>query len=128
MFDLIIILSSWVFGGVQIIRAFRIFRAFRLITRVKVMRNLILALVNVMPRMAAIGLMLCLIFYIFAVMFTQLYSTAVPDGDIYFGNIGLTLLTLFQLMTLDGWAAIARIMMINNKYAWIYFFAFVIVS
>jgi len=128
MFDLIIILMSWVFKEVQIIRAFRIFRAFRLITRIKIMRNLILALVNVMPRMAAIGLMLGLIFYIFAVMFTQLYSEADPGGDVFFGNIGLTLLTLFQVMTLDGWASIARTMMKTSKSAWLTFFVFVIIS
>jgi len=42
VFDLIIITLSWAFAQVQIIRAFRIFRAFRLITRIKVMKNLVL--------------------------------------------------------------------------------------
>jgi hypothetical protein len=42
VFDLVIIVTSWTFSQVQIIRAFRIFRALRLITRVKVMKNLVL--------------------------------------------------------------------------------------
>jgi hypothetical protein len=42
VFDLVIIVTSWSFAQVQIIRAFRIFRALRLITRVKVMKNLVL--------------------------------------------------------------------------------------
>jgi len=42
LFDLIIIVLSWSFSSVQIIRAFRIFRALRLITRIKVMKNLVL--------------------------------------------------------------------------------------
>jgi hypothetical protein len=42
VFDLIIIVTSWSFSQVQIIRAFRIFRALRLITRIKVMKNLVL--------------------------------------------------------------------------------------
>ena len=42
LFDLIVIITSWSFSSVQIIRAFRIFRALRLITRVKVMKNLVL--------------------------------------------------------------------------------------
>jgi hypothetical protein len=41
-FDLIIIVTSWSFSSVQIIRAFRIFRALRLVTRIKIMKNLIL--------------------------------------------------------------------------------------
>ena len=42
IFDTIIIVTSWSAGEAQIIRAFRIFRALRLITRVHVMQNLIL--------------------------------------------------------------------------------------
>eukprot|EP00980_Cylindrotheca_fusiformis_P030254 scaffold24612_cov132-Cylindrotheca_fusiformis.AAC.3 len=42
LFDLIIILTSWSFSSVQIIRAFRIFRALRLVTRIKIMKNLLL--------------------------------------------------------------------------------------
>jgi len=42
LFDLIIIVTSWSFSQVQIVRAFRIFRALRLITRIKVMKNLVL--------------------------------------------------------------------------------------
>ena len=42
VFDLVIITTSWSFQSVQIIRAFRIFRALRLVTRIKIMKNLIL--------------------------------------------------------------------------------------
>jgi hypothetical protein len=42
VFDTIIILTSWSFSSVQVIRAFRIFRALRLVTRIKIMKNLIL--------------------------------------------------------------------------------------
>jgi Ion transport protein len=42
VFDLIVIVVSWSFSDVQIIRAFRIFRALRLITRIEVMKNLVL--------------------------------------------------------------------------------------
>jgi hypothetical protein len=42
IFDLVIIVTSWLFSSVQIIRAFRIFRALRLVTRIKVMKNLIM--------------------------------------------------------------------------------------
>jgi Ion transport protein len=42
VFDLIIVVSSWSFASVQIVRAFRIFRALRLITRIKILKHLIL--------------------------------------------------------------------------------------
>mmetsp|Transcript_3680 Transcript_3680/g.8475 ORF Transcript_3680/g.8475 Transcript_3680/m.8475 type:complete len:385 (+) Transcript_3680:129-1283(+) len=131
LFDLIIIVTSWSFASVQIIRAFRIFRALRLVTRIKIMKNLLLALFSVMPRMAAIGLMLCLILYIFAVMCTQLFkdlhSKGLTQFD-YFGNMFATLLTLFQMMTLDGWGGICREVMAVHYWAWIPIIAYVIIS
>ena len=48
-FDLIIIVTSWTFSSVQIIRAFRIFRALRLVTRIKIMKNLILGTFRFVP-------------------------------------------------------------------------------
>lgn len=94
LFDTIIITMSWMFSEIQIIRAFRIFRAFRLVTRIKVLKNLVLALFGVMPRMFAIGLLLMLVSYIFAVMFTQLFKDLYEDGltdEDYFGRLDNTL-------------------------------------
>eukprot|EP00934_Nitzschia_sp_Nitz4_P004600 Nitzschia sp. Nitz4//scaffold89_size161592//145614//147035//NITZ4_002401-RA/size161592-processed-gene-0.25-mRNA-1//1//CDS//3329559685//4590//frame0 len=132
VFDLVIIITSWSFSSVQVIRAFRIFRALRLVTRISIMKNLILALFGVVPRMAAIGLMLALIFYIFAVMFTQLFGDLslkepTPQYD-YFGGMGKTLFTLFQVMTLDNWASICREVMLIYGWAWVPFVCFVIIS
>jgi len=84
--------------------------------------------------MAAIGLMLALIFYIFAVMFTQLFDELHYDDQEhqtesnYFGSMGWTLFTLFQMMTLDNWASICREVMETFPWAWLPFVAFVIIS
>lgn len=83
--------------------------------------------------MAAIGLMLALIFYIFAVMFTQLFDELhleepYPTEFNYFGGMGWTLFTLFQIMTLDNWASICREVMMTYSWAWLPFLAFVIIS
>lgn len=131
IFDFVIILVSWMFSSVQIIRAFRIFRALRLVTRIKVMKNLVAALFEVMPRMAAISLLMMLIFYIFAVMFTQLFRTMYANGETdvdYFSRLDSTLFTLFQIMTLDAWADIARDVMDTHKWAWLPFIVFVVIS
>lgn len=131
VFDFVIIIFSWAFSSMQIIRAFRIFRALRLITRIKVMKNLVMALFSVMPRMAAIGLLLFLIFYIFAVMFTQLFKDMYHDGlteEDYFSRMDGTFFTLFQIMTLDAWADVARDVMDTYKWAWLPFITFVIIS
>ena len=103
VFDLLIVGMSWALEGVKVARAFRIFRALRLIARVDVMRNLIKALIAVIPNLTGILMLLFLAFYIFAVMFTQLYkdtSKLYPRTQQYFVGLPETFFTLFQMMTL----------------------------
>jgi hypothetical protein len=81
--------------------------------------------------MASIGLMLCLIFYIFGVMFTQLYRDLYVEGYTdynYFSDLDWTFLTLFQMMTMDNWASIARQVIHVYQWAWLPFTLFVIIS
>jgi len=74
VFDLIVIVLSWSFADFQIIRAFRIFRALRLITRIKSMRELVSSIVSTAPKMVAIGFLLFIIFFIFSIMFTEMFG------------------------------------------------------
>ena len=102
LFDMSIVVISWTLNGSQAVRAFRIFRAFRLMTRVEVLRNLVEALLSVIPKMSAVLMLLCLIFYIFSVMFTQLFKGMFEDGLLdrpYFETLFDSAFTLFQMMT-----------------------------
>lgn len=127
IFDFIIIVMSWSFSELQIVRAFRIFRAFRLITRVKVLQNLVTALFSVVPRIGAITLLLFLIFFIFAILMTSLWKN-LPLETGYFARLDATFFTLFQILTLDEWAGIAREVMAIQSWAWLPIIAFVIIT
>ena len=84
-----------------------------------------------MPRMCAIGILLFLVSYIFAVMFTQLFKDMYELGETsedYFSRMDATFFTLFQIMTLDSWADIAREVMAVYKWAWLPFISFVIIT
>lgn len=103
VFDLLIVILSWAMEGTQVVRAFRIFRASRLITRVATMRNLILAIFSVIPKMTAIFLLLSLLFFIFGVMFTTLFKEMYEEGELtepYFDSLFYSFFTLFQMMTM----------------------------
>lgn len=116
VFDLIIIVLSWSLQSIQIIRAFRIFRALRLVARLKVLRELITALGAVMPRMYAISMLLFLIFYIFAVLFTQLFGELELSGN-YFTTLDASLFTCMNMMTLE-WINVTREVMTHHSWAW----------
>mmetsp|Transcript_16051 Transcript_16051/g.44974 ORF Transcript_16051/g.44974 Transcript_16051/m.44974 type:complete len:770 (-) Transcript_16051:1028-3337(-) len=123
IFDLLIVIISWSFEGLQIVRAFRVFRAFRLITRVKPLRDLIMAIGAVLPRMYAIGALLLLIFYIFSVLFTELFKD-LPLEENYFNRLDASLFTCMEMMTLE-WGGIARSVMDHKDWAWAPFVAFI---
>eukprot|EP00539_Tryblionella_compressa_P000473 CAMPEP_0178746008 /NCGR_PEP_ID=MMETSP0744-20121128/7590_1 /TAXON_ID=913974 /ORGANISM="Nitzschia punctata, Strain CCMP561" /LENGTH=676 /DNA_ID=CAMNT_0020399211 /DNA_START=402 /DNA_END=2432 /DNA_ORIENTATION=+ len=126
VFDLAIVILSWSFESLQIVRAFRIFRAFRLITRVKPLRDLVLAVGAVLPRMYAIAALLMIIFYVFAVLFTELFSE-LPLSENYFRTLDASLFTCMEMMTLE-WADIAREVIEYYTWAWAPFTAFIAIS
>jgi hypothetical protein len=81
--------------------------------------------------MCAIGILLFLVSYIFAVMFTQLFKNLYAEGltsEDYFSRMDYTFFTLFQIMTLDSWADIAREVMAVYSWAWLPFISFVIIT
>jgi hypothetical protein len=126
VFDFVIVVMSWSLESLQVIRAFRIFRAFRLVTRLETLRELIMALGNVMPRIYAIAMLLILIFYIFAVLFTELFGDLELSKN-YFGSLDASLFTCMELMTLE-WAGIARETMALKAFAWAPFLGFISVT
>mmetsp|Transcript_13623 Transcript_13623/g.16691 ORF Transcript_13623/g.16691 Transcript_13623/m.16691 type:complete len:340 (+) Transcript_13623:857-1876(+) len=132
-FDFFVVALSWIMAsfGKDSVKIFRYFRALRLTNRVEVLRNLVNAIISVIPRMGAICVLLSIVFYIFGVMFTMLFKDAgdfVELGDNYFGGLHLTLFTLFQVMTMDNWVDVTREIMVYKYCAWAPFCNFVFIS
>jgi voltage-gated sodium channel len=112
-------------AGFEILRILRVFRLFRLVTVVPQMRKIVVALVSVIPGMISIATLLILIFYIFAIMATQLFGESFPQ---WFGTLGESFYTLFQIMTLESWSmGIARPIMEVHPLAWTFFVPFIFV-
>jgi len=125
LFDFAIVAVSLVptTGGFEIFRILRVFRLLRLITVVPQMRKIIMALISVIPGMLSIAALLMLFFYIFAIMATQFYSETFPQ---WFGTLGESFYTLFQIMTLESWSmGIVRPIMEVHPYAWTFFVPFI---
>jgi voltage-gated sodium channel len=109
-----------------VLRALRILRVLRLITVVPSLRAVVSALVGALPGLGSIMLLLILIFYVFAVMGTKLFGETHEET---FGSIGASMLSLFQVMTLDAWSdGLMRPMLEKYPHAWLFFIPFVLVS
>ncbi|MGD9614698.1 MAG: ion transporter [Alphaproteobacteria bacterium] len=128
LFDFVIVGAALVPTGreVAVLRALRILRALRLISAVPKMRQVVQGLLSAIPAMGTVILLLSLIFYVSAVMATGLFGESFPE---LFGDIGLSLFSLFQVMTLEAWSdGIVRPVMKIYPYAWAFFVPFILVT
>src|SRR5688572_8655146 len=112
-------------GAFSVLRALRVLRLLRLLSVVPRMRFVIESLVLALPGLGSIALLLVLFFYIFAVMATRLFGADFPH---WFGNLGASMFSLFQIMTLEGWADIAREIMARYPGAWLFFMVFILLA
>jgi len=107
-----------------VMRALRILRVLRLISVVPTLRRVVGALVEALPGMASIMVLMGLFFYVSSVMATKLFSEQFPQ---WFGTIGGSGYTLFQVMTLESWSmGIVRPVMEAFPYAWLFFVPFIL--
>lgn len=113
-------------GPLEILRALRILRVLRLLSQIPKLRDIIESLLRALPGMGWTALLLVLVFYIFAVMGTMMFAEEFPE---YWGHLGLSLFSLFQIMTLESWSTgVARPMMEVYPLIWIYFVPFILLS
>lgn len=127
IFDFLVVSISLIptSAGFEIVRVLRVLRLFRLITAVPQMRKIVSALISVIPGMLSVIALMTLFFYIFAIMATQLFSEKFPE---WFGTLGESFYTLFQIMTLESWSmGIVRPIMEVYPYAWVFFVPFIFI-
>lgn len=86
-----------------VLRLARILRVLRLVTALPRLQLLVGALLKSIPSMGYVGLLLFLLFYIYAVMGTFLFAANDPT---HFGSLQASMLSLFRTVTLDNWAEI----------------------
>ena len=128
VFDFVIVGIALVpaFEGLTVLRALRILRALRLLSMVPKMRMVVQGLLGAIPAMGSVLALLALVFYVFSVIATKLFGTRFPE---WFGTIGDSLFSLFQVMTLESWSmGIVRPVMEVYPQAWAFFVPFILIT
>ena len=112
--------------GLSVLRALRILRVLRVVSVAPRLRRVVEGFVTALPGMGSVFLLMAIIFYIGAVMATKLFSASFPE---WFGDLGNSAYTLFQIMTLESWSmGIVRPVMDAYPYAWAFFVPFIMVT
>ncbi|MEM1006887.1 MAG: ion transporter [Pseudomonadota bacterium] len=128
IFDFVIVGIALVPGeaGLSVLRALRILRVLRVISVAPRLRRVVEGFISALPGMASVFLLMAILFYIGAVIATKLFSYSFPA---WFGDLGLSAYTLFQIMTLESWSmGIVRPVMQVYPYAWMFFVPFIMVT
>lgn len=128
IFDFLIVAVSLIpaSGPFSVLRAFRIFRTLRLLSIVPSMKRIIQAIFISIPGILSVGTIIILIFYISSVLTTTFFGDRFYE---WFGTIGNSMYTLFQIMTLESWSmGIVRPVMKEFPLAWLFFVPFILVT
>lgn len=113
-------------ANLSALRGLRVIRALRLLSVIPQMRAVVQALLDALPGMGAVIVMISIVFYVFGVMATIMYG---DSFDLWFGTLGRSLYSLFQIMTLESWSmGIVRPIMDVHPLAWAFFVPFIVIT
>ena len=128
IFDTLIVLLSLVpipnNSSFLLLRLLRVFRVLRLISVVPELKKIIEALLSSVVRVFYVGLLLFIILYIYATIGSILFSNDIPER---WGDVGVSMITLFQVLTMSSWEQVMLPLQDIYWWAWIYFFSFIII-
>jgi voltage-gated sodium channel len=128
LFDFSVVVASLIPATGEfalVARLVRVLRVLRLVSTVPQLRLIVATLVRSIPSMGHVLLLLAIIFYIYAIIGFQLFH---EDDAEHWGTLGASLLTLFQIVTLEGWVEVMNKALENAPWAWIYFVSFVLLG
>jgi len=106
-------------------RLIRIFRVLRMISVVPELRILLNSLIKALPQLGYVLLLMFIIFYIYAAVGSTFFSTINP---VLWGDISISMLTLFRVMTFEDWTDVMYEVMTVYGYAWVYFLSFIFLT
>ena len=128
VFDFAIIVLALVpaTGGFAIVaRMARLLRLLRLVSAVQELRLIVATLVRSIPSMLHIVVLMSLIVYVYAIIGYQLFHEHDPE---HWRNLGISLLSLFRVVTLEDWTDIMYKAMELHPLTWMYFVSFVVLG
>lgn len=86
---------------VLVFRLFRLLRIMKLVKAVPQLRIIVTTMINSLPSVSYISILIFLLLYVYGVLGCFIFG---ENDAKHFGNLGVSLITLFRVMTFDQWA------------------------
>ena len=128
IFDFLVVAIALVpdAGAWSVLRGLRVLRVLRLLTVVPQLRKVVAAFLHAIPGLSGVVAVMVVFLYTVAVLATNLFGQTHPE---WFGSLGASLFSLFQIMTLESWSmGIVRPLMETHPWAWVFFVPFIIIA
>jgi voltage-gated sodium channel len=106
-------------------RLIRIFRVLRMVSVIPELRHLLNSLLKALPQLGYVALMMFIIVYIFAAVGTTLFADV---NEFLWGDIAVSMLTLFRVMTFEDWTDIMYETMAVYPLSWIFYLTFIFLN
>lgn len=125
IFDFLIIASAPFFQGqtaiLRMLRLFRIIRILRFLPEVRVLTN---SVIKSVPPLASLTVLIGFLLFLYAMTGHYMFGSGAPEN---WGDIGLSLQSLFILLTLENFPNYFLEAMEINPFALVYFLSFVFI-
>ncbi len=126
VFDFLIVTASLIpieeSQTVLVARLLRVFRVLRLVSIIPELRILLNALIKAIPRMGYVAVLMFIIFYIYGAVGSLFFEHINPD---LWGNIAISMLTLFRVVTFEDWTDIMYETMDAYPMSWMFYLSFI---
>jgi len=106
-------------------RLIRIFRVMRMVSFVPELRLLLNSLLRALPQLGYVVLLMFIIFYIYAAIGSSFFAVINP---VLWGDISISMLTLFRVMTFEDWTDVMYEVMDVHSLSWMYFLSFIFLT
>ncbi|MDH5425374.1 MAG: ion transporter [Gammaproteobacteria bacterium] len=109
----------------MVARLARLLRVMRLISTIPELRLIVSTLIRSLPGMSHVIMLMGVIFYMYAIAGYHLFAEHDPQ---HWGTLGISLLTLFRVVTLEDWTDLMYTAMEMSGYSWMFFVSFVVMG
>lgn len=128
VFDTVVILGSLLpqAGPLALVaRLARLLRLARMFSVVPELRLLVGTMLRSLGSLGHVLMLLSVVLYGYALVGVYLFRAVDPE---HWGSLGLALLTLFEVVTLEGWADLQAAVIGRVPLAWAYFASFIVLA
>ncbi len=128
VFDFLVVAASFLpqAGPVAVVaRLARLLRVARVVSLFPELRLIVSTMLKSIPSMGHVIMMLGLLLYVYGVLGVYLFR---EHDEARWGSLGTAFLTLFQILTLEGWVEVQSAVLPAHPWAWVYFASFVFIG